>query len=58
VELARRAVQQGRLQQQYLEFRAKTAVSLLLVAWCGKSKTIDVSMPPDVQRFVLTQHGA
>jgi len=56
VELARRAVQQGRLQQQYLEFRAKTAVSLLLVA-CGKSKTIDVSMPPDVQRFVLTPHA-
>jgi hypothetical protein len=47
-----RAVERGRLDQQVLAFRAKVAVSLLLVA-CGKSDTIEVDMPAAVEQYVL-----
>lgn len=54
VEQVTRAAEQKRMQQQLLEYRAKTAVSMLLVA-CGKSKTIEVNMPFAVEQFVLGQ---
>jgi hypothetical protein len=48
------AVDEARITQEFLEFRAKTAASVLLVA-CGKAASINVPMPAELERYVLGQ---
>lgn len=42
----------ARLHQKFLEYRAKTIVSLLLAA-CGKQQSIGIEMPEEVEQYVL-----
>ena len=46
------AAERGRLSQQLLEYRVKVSVSLLSAA-CGKSDTINLNMPRQIELHVL-----